>query len=77
MQAVLMLLGDGFSQKKRVHHHGANGLVSGIVDGTAIFGSQLHVVLGTVAPMGGDVGKRSFHVISSFLPTSGHEKSSR
>ena len=72
-----MLLGDGFSQEKRVHHHGANGLVSGIVDGTAIFGGQLHVVLGTVAPMGGDVGKRSFHVISSFLPTSGHEKSSR
>ena len=24
-----------------------------------------------------NVGKRSFHVISSFLPTSGHKKSSR
>lgn len=74
IQAVLMLLGNGFSQEKRVHHHGTNGLVSGIIDGTAIFGSQLHVVLGAVAPVGGNVGKGSFHVISSFLPTSGHKK---
>ena len=69
-----MLLGDGLSQKKRVHHHGTNGLISGIIDRTAIFCRQLYVVLGALTPMGGNVGKRSFHVISSFLPTFGHEK---
>ena len=73
-----LFLRDEIPQEhKRVHHHGANGLVSGIINGTAIFGSQLHVVLGAVAPMGGNVSKRSFHVFSSFLPTSGHRKSSR
>ncbi len=51
--------------------------IASAINGTAIFGSQLHVILGTVAPMGSNVGKRSFHVISSFLPTSGHRKSSR